>query len=124
MLEVKSQGGRNGSTVSKVFIVCCFMAALSGYDQCLVEDRNANQMHEALTLFDSLVNGEYFRNRFGLCDLSPTRPLHSEVQALSVIPILLEKHDMPASTATWRRVRQCFCKMHGYVTDVDCSAVA
>jgi hypothetical protein len=38
----------------------------------LLEDRNANQTHEALTLFDSLVNGEYFRNRFGLCDLSPT----------------------------------------------------
>lgn len=40
-----------------------FMAALSGYDQCLVEDRSANQMYEALTLFDSLVNGEYFRNK-------------------------------------------------------------
>ena len=40
-----------------------FMAALSGYDQCLVEDQTANQMNEALMLFESLVNGEWFRNK-------------------------------------------------------------
>lgn len=40
-----------------------FMAALSGYDQCLVEDVNANQMHEALMLFESLVNGEWFKDK-------------------------------------------------------------
>jgi guanine nucleotide-binding protein subunit alpha, other len=40
-----------------------FMAALSGYDQCLVEDQNANQMHEALMLFESLVNGEWFKKK-------------------------------------------------------------
>jgi len=40
-----------------------FMAALSGYDQCLVEDQNANQMHEAFMLFDSLVNSEWFHDK-------------------------------------------------------------
>lgn len=40
-----------------------FLAALSGYDQCLVEDVNANQMHEALMLFESLVNGEWFKDK-------------------------------------------------------------
>ena len=40
-----------------------FMASLSGYDQCLVEDVNANQMHEALMLFESLVNGEWFKDK-------------------------------------------------------------
>jgi guanine nucleotide-binding protein subunit alpha, other len=40
-----------------------FMAALSGYDQCLVEDVNANQMHEALMLFESLVNGQWFKDK-------------------------------------------------------------
>ena len=39
------------------------MAALSGYDQCLVEDQTANQMNEALMLFESLVNGEWFKNK-------------------------------------------------------------
>lgn len=40
-----------------------FLASLSGYDQCLVEDVNANQMHEALMLFESLVNGEWFKDK-------------------------------------------------------------
>ena len=82
-------------------------------------------MHETLTLFDSLVNGEYFGNRFwALRFITNLALIHPEVPALSVIPILLAQHDMPASTATCRRVRQRFCKMHGYVTDVDCNAVA
>jgi hypothetical protein len=52
MLEVNGQSGRSGSTVSKSFHYLMFMAAPSGYDRCLVEDRNANQMYEALTVFD------------------------------------------------------------------------
>jgi guanine nucleotide-binding protein subunit alpha len=57
-----------------------FVAALSGYNQRTAEDPNAvrlrespfhdiqdltlaqNQMHEAMILFDSLVNGEYFKH--------------------------------------------------------------
>ncbi|KAJ9481049.1 hypothetical protein VN97_g12457 [Penicillium thymicola] len=40
-----------------------FVVALSGYDQCLVEDQNANQMHEAMMLFDSLANGKWFKRK-------------------------------------------------------------
>lgn len=59
-----------------------FMVALSGYDQCLVEDQSAvsitlifeitvsqwltamqNQMHEAMMLFESLANGEWFKRK-------------------------------------------------------------
>lgn len=58
-----------------------FVAALSGYDQCLAEDRNAvclisllshqvgyltstqNQMHEAMMLFDSLANSKWFMHK-------------------------------------------------------------
>ncbi|CAG8141080.1 unnamed protein product [Penicillium nalgiovense] len=40
-----------------------FVAALSGYDQCLVEDHNANQMHDAMMLFDSLANGKWFKRK-------------------------------------------------------------
>ena len=40
-----------------------FLAALSGYDQSLIEDINANQMHEALMLFESLINGEWFKDK-------------------------------------------------------------
>ncbi|KAJ6437957.1 guanine nucleotide-binding protein alpha-2 subunit [Purpureocillium lavendulum] len=37
-----------------------FMVAISGYDQCLVEDKDANQMNEALMLFESIVNSRWF----------------------------------------------------------------
>ncbi|CAG8542628.1 1240_t:CDS:2 [Diversispora eburnea] len=39
-----------------------FLVAISGYDQCLVEDRDANQMQEALMLFDSICNSQWFVN--------------------------------------------------------------
>ncbi|QLI68215.1 Guanine nucleotide-binding protein alpha-2 subunit [Metarhizium brunneum] len=39
-----------------------FLVAISGYNQCLVEDRQANQMNEALMLWESLVNSRWFKN--------------------------------------------------------------
>jgi guanine nucleotide-binding protein subunit alpha len=40
--------------------VVLFLVAISGYDHVLVEDRNGNQMHEALMLFESISNSKYF----------------------------------------------------------------
>lgn len=37
-----------------------FLVAISGYDQCLVEDKDANQISEALMLFDSICNSQWF----------------------------------------------------------------
>ncbi|KAI8388232.1 guanine nucleotide binding protein, alpha [Radiomyces spectabilis] len=37
-----------------------FVVAVSGYDQCLIEDRDSNQMYEALLLFDSICNSSWF----------------------------------------------------------------
>ncbi|SPC62286.1 probable guanine nucleotide-binding protein alpha-2 subunit [Ustilago sp. UG-2017b] len=37
-----------------------FCVALSGYDSCLVEDKDSNQMQEALMLFDSICNSKWF----------------------------------------------------------------
>ncbi|KAI8141035.1 guanine nucleotide-binding protein alpha-2 subunit [Fennellomyces sp. T-0311] len=37
-----------------------FIVAISGYDQCLVEDRDSNQMMEALMLFDNICNSSWF----------------------------------------------------------------
>ncbi|GAN04702.1 guanine nucleotide-binding protein subunit alpha-2 [Mucor ambiguus] len=39
-----------------------FVVAISGYDQCLVEDRDSNQMHEGLMLFDTICNSPWFTN--------------------------------------------------------------
>lgn len=51
-----------------------FMVAISCYDQYLSEDRDVNQMHESLMLFDNIVNAKWFvRSTFILflnkCDL-------------------------------------------------------
>jgi guanine nucleotide-binding protein subunit alpha len=37
-----------------------FMAAISEYDQVLVEDETVNRLEEALTLFDSICNSRWF----------------------------------------------------------------
>ncbi|CAJ0643303.1 10691_t:CDS:2, partial [Entrophospora sp. SA101] len=39
-----------------------FLVAISGYDQCLVEDKDSNQMQEALMLFNSICNSQWFVN--------------------------------------------------------------
>jgi hypothetical protein len=39
-----------------------FVVAISGYDQRLVEDKDANQMHESLMLFDNICNSKWFIN--------------------------------------------------------------
>lgn len=39
-----------------------FVLAVSEYDQMLFEDEKVNRMHEAIILFDSLVNSKWFAN--------------------------------------------------------------
>lgn len=36
------------------------LAAISGYDQALLEDPDSNQIQEALMVFDSICNSGYF----------------------------------------------------------------
>lgn len=44
-------------------ITCAtFVLAVSEYDQMLFEDERVNRMHEAIILFDSLVNSKWFAN--------------------------------------------------------------
>ncbi|EIN05403.1 heterotrimeric G protein alpha subunit 4 [Punctularia strigosozonata HHB-11173 SS5] len=38
-----------------------FLASLSGYDQCLVEDKDAHQMQDAMTIFDSICTSAWFK---------------------------------------------------------------
>jgi len=38
-----------------------FVAAISEYDQCLLEAPDVNRMTEALTLFEEIVNSRWFR---------------------------------------------------------------
>jgi guanine nucleotide-binding protein subunit alpha, other len=38
-----------------------FLVNLSGYDQCLVEDKDANQMVDAMSIWDSVTASPYFK---------------------------------------------------------------
>jgi len=38
-----------------------FLVSLSGYDQCLIEDRDANQMQDAMTIWDSICHSQWFK---------------------------------------------------------------
>jgi len=39
-----------------------FLVSLSGYDQCLVEDKDVNQMQDAMTIWDSICHSSWFKN--------------------------------------------------------------
>jgi len=38
-----------------------FLVSMSGYDQCLVEDKDANQMQDAMTIWDSICHSQWFK---------------------------------------------------------------
>ncbi|KAF7310194.1 Heterotrimeric G-protein alpha subunit 4 [Mycena indigotica] len=38
-----------------------FVVSLSGYDQCMVEDRSANQMQDAITIWESICHSKWFK---------------------------------------------------------------
>lgn len=38
-----------------------FVASLAGYDECLLEDRDANQMRESMVVFSQLVSNPLFQ---------------------------------------------------------------
>ncbi|KAJ7217520.1 G-protein alpha subunit-domain-containing protein [Mycena rebaudengoi] len=39
-----------------------FFASLSGYDQCLIYDSNVTQMQDAMTMWDSICNSQWFKH--------------------------------------------------------------
>lgn len=39
-----------------------FLVSLSGYDQCLIEDKDANQMQDAMTIWDSICHSQWFKS--------------------------------------------------------------
>ncbi|KAJ5993180.1 hypothetical protein N7451_008904 [Penicillium sp. IBT 35674x] len=89
-----------------------FVAALSGYDQCLVEEHDSNQLQESMRIFDSLVNSKWFKrkpiilflNKFDLFE-----------KRLSISPFSQHYPDFPGSDtdlyAAAKYVNDCFLDM-------------
>ncbi|KAH7884114.1 guanine nucleotide-binding protein alpha-2 subunit [Phlebopus sp. FC_14] len=62
-----------------------FLVSLSGYDQCLVEDRDANQMQDAMTIWDSICHSQWFKQTSIILflnkdDLFQKKILHSDIK--------------------------------------------
>ncbi|PWN95682.1 putative Gpa2-guanine nucleotide-binding protein alpha-2 subunit [Tilletiopsis washingtonensis] len=63
-----------------------FLVALSGYDACLVEDRDSNQMQESLMLCDSIFNSKWFARTsmilfLNKVDIFRTKIMYSSVKS-------------------------------------------
>ncbi|KAI8075830.1 guanine nucleotide binding protein, alpha subunit [Gilbertella persicaria] len=76
-----------------------FVAALSGYDCCLVEDKYSNQMYEAFMLFESICNSKWFVN--------------------TSIILFLNKADLFEEKVTRSRIKDYFPDYQGSPTNVD-----
>ncbi|KAF9579308.1 hypothetical protein BGW38_004489, partial [Lunasporangiospora selenospora] len=61
-----------------------FLVAISGYDQCLVEDKDANQMEEALMLFDQICNSQWFINTSMIMFMNKTDIFKKKIQSSSI----------------------------------------
>ncbi|KAF9580453.1 hypothetical protein BGW38_002901, partial [Lunasporangiospora selenospora] len=61
-----------------------FLVAISGYDQCLVEDKDANQMEEAMMLFDQICNSQWFVNTSMILFMNKTDIFRQKILTSSI----------------------------------------
>ncbi|KAG0374380.1 hypothetical protein BGX24_010475 [Mortierella sp. AD032] len=57
-----------------------FLVAISGYDQCLVEDKDSNQMEDALMLFDQVCNSHWFIDTSMIMFMNKTDIFRTKIQ--------------------------------------------
>jgi guanine nucleotide-binding protein subunit alpha len=75
-----------------------FLVSLSGYDQCLVEDKDANQMQDAMTIWDSICHSQWFKQ--------------------TSIIIFLNKNDLFEKKIPHSDIKNFFCDYEGEPRDV------
>lgn len=61
-----------------------FVAAMSEYDQALFEDDTINRMHEALSLFEEIVNSKWFRSTSIILFLNKSDLLEEKIKQVSL----------------------------------------
>ncbi|KAG8892106.1 hypothetical protein FRC01_014341, partial [Tulasnella sp. 417] len=60
--------------------VILFLVSLSGYDQCLVEDKDANQMQDAMAIWDSICHSQWFKTTSLILFLNKTDIFEKKVK--------------------------------------------
>ncbi|KAJ7244613.1 heterotrimeric G-protein alpha subunit, GPA2-like protein [Mycena haematopus] len=61
-----------------------FVVSLSGYDQCLVEDRDANQMQDAMTIWDSICHSQWFKQTSIILFLNKNDLFETKIQTSDI----------------------------------------
>jgi len=62
-----------------------FVAALSSYDQFLIEDEKVNRITEAINLFDDICNGKWFRKTAMILFLNKKDLFQDKIKKLPII---------------------------------------
>lgn len=58
-LQTQTDGRGKSVSINSINAIL-YIVSLSGYDECLIEDREANQMRESLVVFSQLVRNPLF----------------------------------------------------------------
>jgi len=61
-----------------------FLVSLSGYDQCLIEDKDANQMQDAMTIWDSICHSQWFKQTSIILFLNKDDLFQKKIQHSSI----------------------------------------
>jgi guanine nucleotide-binding protein subunit alpha len=61
-----------------------FLVSLSGYDQCLAEDKDANQMQDAMTIWDTVTGNPFFKHTAFMLFLNKMDLFEEKVQTVSI----------------------------------------
>ncbi|RDW81925.1 G protein alpha subunit [Coleophoma cylindrospora] len=83
-----------------------FLVAISGYDQCLAEDKDGNQMQEALMLWESIANSHWFAKSALILFLNKIDLFKGKIAASPIT-----KHgfsDFLGDTTNWQQTSKYF----------------
>ncbi|KAJ7201996.1 guanine nucleotide binding protein, alpha subunit [Mycena haematopus] len=79
-----------------------FLVSLSGYDQCLIEDRDANQMQDAMTIWDSICHSQWFKQTSIILFLNKNDLFETKIQTSDIKSFFPDFDGEPNNAAAGR----------------------
>jgi len=83
-----------------------FLVAISGYDQCLAEDKDGNQMQEALMLWESIANSHWFKQSALILFLNKIDLFKSKIAGSAITKAGFS--DFQGDTTSWQQTSKYF----------------
>jgi len=83
-----------------------FLVAISGYDQCLAEDKDGNQTQEALMLWESIANSHWFKNSALILFLNKIDLFKAKIASSPITKFGFS--DFQGDTASWQQTSKYF----------------